>query len=310
MTAEAAKRGPRALKLFSKDPAERAHFVEWLAEALGLGDTFLPRSRNDLGALLERVRERTQMFDTDAQAMLEGVLRISEITVRDVMIPKAEMTSLHKGDSFAAAVAVVAEEGHSRYPVFDGEKVVGVLLAKDLLRYSSDPGSFRIEEVMREPMLEPMAKPLDQMLHGFKGSKNHMVIVIDEYGAHSGLVTIEDVLERIVGSISDEHDEEEEENVVVLAPDRHWRVNGLMTLKEFNRKFGAGLSEEDVATLGGWVASHFGTIPQKGETVRAEGLELSVHNADSRRVLEVEVRRIEGAPGAQPEAQPDAPAPS
>ena len=252
----------------------------------------MPRNREDLVSMFGRLREEGSLLDSDEQAMLEGVLQISELTVKDVMIPNAEVTKLDAGDSLDEIVEVVAAQGHSRYPVFEGEKVVGVLLAKDLLRYTSDGKPFRICKSMRPPVFAPMSKRLDVLLREFRDSKNHMVIVVDEYDAHAGLVTIEDVLERIVGNISDEYDEEEE-NIFEIESGKKWRVKGLTTLEEFDRHFGSFLEAEGVETIGGQVASRFGTVPQKGEVVREGSLQLRVLASDSRRVLDIEVQRLE-----------------
>lgn len=297
----------RAGKLFSKSARERAEFVEWIAERLNTTDQFLPKTREALVEWLGQVRDRRALFDTEALGMLEGVLRISELTVRDVLIPNADVTRLTTEDSLEKVVSTVVENGHSRYPVFDGkgEKVVGVLLAKDLLRYFRGDSGFKIRDVMRPPVFEPMSKRLDVLLKEFKHSKNHMVIVVDEYDMPAGLVTIEDVLECIVGSISDEFDDDDdEENVHEMEPGRIWRVRGLTPLDEFNGRFGTELSADGVETLGGWVIQQLGLIPKRGETVKAGPLILRVDKSSSRRVLDIEVERpAQEAESAAPSAK-------
>ncbi len=292
----------RLRKLFSRRPAERAEFVELIAQWLETKDQFLPHSRDELIELLGRVRTCRELFDGNALGMLEGVLQLSDLTVKDILIPNTEVTKLTVTDSLDDIIRVVVEQGHSRYPVFDGkeEKVVGVLLAKDLLRHVSKRDSFSLERVMRQPVFEPMSKRLDVLLKEFKNSKNHMVIAVDEYDTHAGLVTIEDVLERIVGRISDEYDDEEDENIYELKKGQRWRVKGLIALEEFNSHFGTSFGFEDVDTLGGWLASQFGTVPNKGESVSKDGLKLYVHSSNSRRILEVEVVRLSGGGETEP----------
>lgn len=294
----------RAGKLFSSSARERAEFVEWVAERLNTTEHFLPKTRKALVDWLVKVRDQRALFDAEALGMLEGVLRISELTVRDVLIPSADVTRLTTEDSLETVVSVVAESGHSRYPVFDGkgERVVGVLLAKDLLRFFRERAEFRICDVMRPPVFEPMSKRLDVLLKEFRHSKNHMVIVVDEYDTPAGLVTIEDVLECIVGSISDEYDDDTRENIDEIKAGRLWRVRGLTPLEEFGEHFGVPLSADGVETVGGWISQQFGLIPRRGESVKAGPLVLRVEKASTRRVLEVEVER-------PPQAEaPDAPA--
>ncbi|HXG28536.1 MAG TPA: transporter associated domain-containing protein [Nevskiales bacterium] len=249
-----------------------------------------PQSREEI---LEWLREGRQaaLLDAEAYGMIQGVLQVSQTQVRDIMVPRSQMVVVERDASPAELLREVIQSGHSRYPVIgdNRDEVVGILLAKDLLRLALDqehltPESrFDIREVIRPAVVVPESKRLNVLLKEFRANRNHIAIVIDEYGGVSGLVTIEDVLEQIVGEIDDEHDEEE--GAFILRQDRErYLVRALTPIAEFNRYFGVQFSDEEFDTIGGLVAHHFGHLPRRGESVTLDCFQFNVQRADSRRV--------------------------
>ena len=250
-----------------------------------------PNSKEKLTALLRRLHEDDNLFDSESLSMLEGVLRISDLRARDVMIPKSEITAVYADDDFEKIVGTVAKAGHSRYPVLDSDdRVRGILLAKDLLRHISEGRPFNLRDLLRPASFEPDSKPLDVLLREFRARRNHMVIVADEYGIVAGLVTIEDVLERIVGEIGDEHDRPSDDGIVELE-NGNARVRATTPLAEFNQHFGAKISDDKYGTVGGFLLARSGGVPKRGAQLDAYGFSFRVLDADSRRVLAVEVVR-------------------
>jgi len=239
--------------------------------------------------LLELMREANQrgVLDTDAFAMFEGAMAVAELQVRDIMVPRAEMISLRRGDSVEQILSVVVASGHSRFPVVDGDRdgVVGMLLAKDLLRIAGAGQSdgFDMREFLRPAVFVPEAKRLNVLLKEFRGNRNHMAVVVDEYGGVAGLVTIEDVIEQIVGDIDDEFDIEDD---VSIRPDgeRQYLVKGATRIDEFNEFFGARLAAEEFDTIAGLVMKQLGHVPRRGESVNIDGFEIRVARADRRRI--------------------------
>ena len=252
----------------------------------------------DKGGLVEKLRglhkSTVGLFDDNALMMMEGALRIADMRVRDVMIPKSEWTAMRESDSYAKAVAIVRESQHSRYPVLDddGEKVAGILLAKDLLNYASDPDSFSLRAAMRPPVFEPLSKPLNVLLDEFRRRRNHMVVAVDEYAMPAGIVTIEDVLERIVGEIEDESDQEKEEKIITFPEANSARVKGSATLEMFNEQFKARLDAGEADTVAGWMAARLGHVPQPGETVREGDIVFEAVEADERAARVLIARRV------------------
>jgi magnesium and cobalt transporter len=245
-----------------------------------------PQDLEQLAEVLEDARDRG-LIDADVLAMLEGVLQVSEIQVRDVMVPRSQMVVVHRDDPPEKILPVVIESGHSRFPVVgeDRDEVTGILLAKDLLRYfaQDDASSFDIRECLRPAVFIPESKRLNVLLKEFRVSHNHMAIVVDEYGGVSGLLTIEDVLEQIVGDIGDEYDVDEGEGIR-REGERIYSVPALTRIDEFNDTFGTRFSDEEYDTIGGLVLHELGRMPRRGEAVEIGGLELKVQRADRRRI--------------------------
>jgi magnesium and cobalt transporter len=247
-----------------------------------------PQDRAALLELLREARERG-LVDSDALAMLEGVLEVSDLQVRDIMVPRAQMVFLRRTARPGEILPVVVESGHSRFPVMDEDRddIVGILLAKDLLRiFAQDAREqmFDIREYMRPAVFVPESKRLNVLLKEFRGNRNHMAIVVDEYGGVSGLVTIEDVIEQIVGDIDDEYDVEDDVNIRREAEPRQFSVRGTTRIDEFNEYFGTRFSDEGFDTVAGLVMKHFGRMPRRGEAITLEGFEFRVVRADRRRV--------------------------
>ena len=243
----------------------------------------------DRAALLEELREATErgLVDADALEMLEGVLAVGELQVRDIMVPRSQMTVLERDASPEDLLPVIVESGHSRFPVIgeDRDQVAGILLAKDLLRYyaESKRGDFDIREVVRTAVFVPESKRLNVLLKEFRKNRHHMAIVVDEYGGVAGLVTIEDVIEQIVGDIADEYDVEEDQSIR-RDSERHFTVRALTRISEFNQFFSTAFSDAEFDTIGGLVAHAFGRLPRRGESVRIEDIEFRVLRADRRRI--------------------------
>jgi magnesium and cobalt transporter len=262
-------------------------------------------SREDLFEALG-IAQHQGLIEQDTRDTIERVVQVSELRVRDIMIPAARMVVLQKSQTPEDIVPVVIASAHSRFPVIDvdRDKVVGILLAKDLLRYYRDPNeSFSWRDMLRPAVLVPESKRLNVLLMDFRANRNHMAIVVDEYGGIAGLVTIEDVLEQIVGEIEDEHDIDEEAGMVMRRGDNEFVVKAVIELEDFNELLGTELDEDEYHTIGGAVVSHFGRVPQRGETVEFSGLEFEVLNADSRRVHLLRVRRIPDAGRDAPDSE-------
>ena len=245
----------------------------------------------DRAELIEQLRDANQrgLVDGDALNMLEGVLAVSDMQVRDIVVPRAQMVFVRRADPAAKILPVVIESGHSRFPVMDEDRddIVGILLAKDLLRLFGEPTAVRerfdIREFMRPAVFVPESKRVNVLLKEFRRNRSHMAIVVDEYGGVSGLVTIEDVIEQIVGEIDDEYDIEDDQNIRREA-ERQYAVRGLTRIEEFNEYFGTALSDEEFDTVAGLIMKQLGRLPRRGETLTIEGFELRVMRADRRRV--------------------------
>ncbi len=247
-------------------------------------------SKADLRKYLQEAQDNN-IIGSEEAAMLVGVLSVSEQRVRDVMLPKSKMVIVPDDMSFSQTVKLVLDSGHSRFPVERDDEIIGILLAKDLLSYVNRPtDDFSIEKIMRPVGHIPESKPLDIMLREFRDQRQHMVIVTNEYGDVAGLVTIEDVLEEIVGEIDDEHDNEEDSNIKKV-DNRHYLVSALTEVEEFNEFFHTELDEEANDTIGGFVLSHFGYVPKKGEKVNFAGLNFTISNANDRRIIDLWVEK-------------------
>ena len=272
----------------SAGPGLRAWF-----QRLGQALSGEPRDREELLELLNDARERN-LFDVDAQTMLEGVLQVADMQVRDVMIPRAQMVALEKEMDLAEALTVLSESGHSRFPVVgeDRDKVIGIVLAKDLLNHfvEGEDMAFNLREYLRPAPFVPESMRLNVLLKKFRASRNHMAIVADEYGGVAGLVTIEDVLEQIVGDIDDEYDVDDEARILKHT-DTRYTVKAVTPVEDFNEYFAAALSDEEFETVGGLVTHAFGHLPKRGEKIELNGFRFKVLRADSRRLHLLEVLR-------------------
>jgi magnesium and cobalt transporter len=262
----------------------------WL-ERLGRAFGGEPRNREDLIELLRDVAEQG-LIESDTLAMLEGALEVDELQVRDVMIPRSHMVVIPSGSSLAEILPIIIESGHSRFPVVgeDRDEVNGILLAKDLLKLVSEENDTELSELVRPPVIIPESKRLNVLLREFRVSKNHMAIVVDEYGGVSGLVTIEDVLEEIVGDIDDEHDADAVADIQRLE-EGMYLVQALTPIDDFNEALGTGFSEDDYDTIGGLVVAEFGRLPEAGEAVMIGDWQFKVTAADDRRLHAMEVTR-------------------
>src|ERR1700733_5772735 len=245
-----------------------------------------PQDREELLVVLRDAAERG-LIDADALTMLEGVLEVGDLQVRDIMVPRVQMVSVRRHESSTRILSVVVESGHSRFPVMDEDRdnIVGILLAKDLLRLTTTQARerFDIREFMRPAVFVPESKRLNVLLKEFRRNRNHMAIVVDEYGGVSGLCTIEDVIEQIVGEIDDEFDVEEDH--IRRDAERQFTVRGATRIAEFNEYFTARLSEaEGVDTVAGLLMKQLGRLPRRGESLSIDGFEFRVLRAARRRV--------------------------
>jgi magnesium and cobalt transporter len=242
----------------------------------------------DLAELVENLREASErgLFDGDALVMLEGVLAVADMQVRDIMVPRSQMVFVERDESPEKLVELVIESGHSRFPVIgeDRDQILGILLAKDLLRLQAAADEdFEIREYMRPVVFVPESKRLNVLLKEFRRSHNHIAMVVDEYGGVCGLVTIEDVIEQIVGEIDDEHDVEDDQTIRKERP-REFTVRALTPIANFNEYFSTAFSDEEYDTIGGLLMQEFGRLPRRGETIKIGDLEFRILRADRRRI--------------------------
>ncbi|AKC87454.1 HlyC/CorC family transporter [Pseudoxanthomonas suwonensis] len=271
------------------EPHERRR--SWL-ERISSAFSGEPDTREDLVALL-RDAQGDGLIDADTLRMMEGALSVSELTVGDVMVSRSQMVSLPANARFLDLMKQVVESGHSRFPVHgeDRDEILGILLAKDLLRgVVADNGPGDIHSLLRPAVLIPESKKLNLLLKEFRLSRNHMAIVVDEYGGVAGLVTIEDVLEQIVGEIDDEHDEAEDASALIAAQaDGQYVVDALTPIGDFNERFGAGFPDDEYDTIGGLVTEAIGHLPEAGEELTLDRFQFRVIRADARRVRAFQV---------------------
>ena len=244
-----------------------------------------PQNQKQLLDLLKTLQVR-QLIGAEELFMIEGVLQVSDMQVRDIMIPRGQMIVLDHEDSFASIIDKISESGHSRFPVIDDDKddVVGILLAKDLLQLSIEATvQFEINEYIRPASFIPESKRLNVLLKEFRQNRSDIAMVVDEYGGVSGLVTIEDVLEQIVGKIDDEHDDDDEIDIQHHGTNRY-SVRALTPLQDFNDYFKSDFSNDEIETIGGYLLGHIGYLPERGETFSLQNLTFKVLSADSRHV--------------------------
>ncbi|WP_018168198.1 HlyC/CorC family transporter [Thioalkalivibrio sp. ALMg9] len=276
------------------EPDEQPIWRRWLIRA---GEILRPRrepaTRHELIECLRGAHAR-ELVDPEALTMLEGVLNVADMQVRDIMIPRAQMEVVRRDAGLSEFLPDVVASAHSRLPVVGDhrDEVVGVLLAKDLLRFFGEPddAAFDMQEILRPAVFVPESKRLNVLLKEFRLSRNHMAIVVDEYGGVAGLVTIEDVLEQIVGEIEDEHDVEDYLTQIMQHPGGRYTIKALTPMEEFNAYFQTAYSEDDFDTIGGLVLSHFGHVPRRGEQIVVDGMQFRVLRADNRRLHLLEMR--------------------
>ena len=254
-----------------------------------------PEDREELTDILRGAFER-HLLDADALSMIEGVLSVSETTVRDIMIPRSQMDCVSVDDAVPEFIPLVVETRHSRFPVIGESKddVIGILLAKELLNYHANPEAFNLRDTLRPAVFVPESKRLNVLLRDFRANRNHIAIVVDEYGGVSGLVTIEDVLEQIVGDIDDEFDLDEQPLQLAVLDERHAVAPGSLRVDELNARLSIGLPlSDDYDTLGGLIFSTLGRLPETGEVLRLDNVQLTVRKVIDRRVDEVAIEILE-----------------
>ncbi len=252
-----------------------------------------PENKEQLIELLKDAKRRA-LLDTEALSMMEGVLQVSELRVRDIMIPRAHMVVVERDHPLEEILPVVIESAHSRFPVIgdDRGEVVGILLAKDLLAYCGErKRRFDMRDLLRAAVFVPESKRLNVLLNEFRSSRNHMAIVVDEFGAASGLVTIEDVLEQIVGEIEDEHDFDEG-TLILQRGEREFTAKALTPIEDFNEYFGTDFSDDEFDTIAGLVTNALGHLPKRGETAEIGSFRFKVLRADSRRIHLLNIRLL------------------
>ena len=256
----------------------------WLERVLGAFASG-PQNQKQLLDLLKNLQS-DELIGADELFMIEGVLQVSDMQVRDIMIPRGQMVVLEHSNSFTEIIEIITESGHSRFPVIDEDKddVVGILLAKDLLQLSVDKTEqFEFNEYIRPASFVPESKRLNVLLKEFRQNRSHIALIVDEYGGVSGLVTIEDVLEQIVGKIDDEHDDGDEIDIQHHG-DNRYSVRALTPLQDFNDFFKTDFINDEIETIGGYLLGHIGHLPERGELLALENLTFKVLSADSRHV--------------------------
>ncbi|MCH9841811.1 CBS domain-containing protein [Methylophilaceae bacterium] len=243
-----------------------------------------PKDKEHLGDILKQAFDK-HMLDADSLMMLEGVLNVSEMQVRDIMIPRSQMDFIDISKKPEEFIPFVIETAHSRFPVIEGSMndVIGILLAKDLLNYH-DGQDFELRDKLRLAIFVPESKRLNVLLKDFKKNRNHIAIVVDEYGGVSGMVTIEDVLEQIVGDIEDEYDYDETEDNIIEEKSGKFRIKAATEIEDFNAFFATEYTDEEFTTVGGLITNKFGYLPEKDEKITFDGFDITILRADSRQI--------------------------
>ena len=263
------------------DSQSKPNFFERLISRLSRE----PDSAEDVVNLLRQAHEQ-EVFDADTLFRLEKVLDFAELEVRDAMITRSQMNVIKENDGIDRIVAYIIETSHSRFPVISGDKdeVLGILHAKDLLKFMANPEQFNLQNILRPAVFVPEGKSLNSLLKELREQRNHMAIVIDEYGGVSGLVTFEDIIEQIVGDIEDEFDEDESADNIHAVSAERWRINAVTEIEDVNAFFGTDYSDEEADTIGGLVIQELGRLPVRGEKVVIGPLQFTVARADKRRL--------------------------
>ncbi|MDO4431151.1 MAG: CNNM family magnesium/cobalt transport protein CorC [Lonepinella koalarum] len=244
--------------------------------------------------LVEVIRdsEQNELIDQDTREMIEGVIEIAELRVRDIMIPRAQIVFIEGDQNLENCLEIIISSAHSRFPVVsdDRDNIAGILHAKDLLKFlRSDAEEFDLHKLLRPAVIVPESKRVDRMLKDFRSERFHMAIVVDEFGAVSGLVTIEDILEQIVGDIEDEFDEEETVANIRQLSRHSYAVRALTDIADFNHYFKTAFADEEVDTIGGVIMQAFGYLPKRGEEITLSNIQFKVTSADSRRIIQLRV---------------------
>ena len=269
----------------------------WLMERLSSLLGREPKNRDDLMEVLREAQEH-DILSTEMLAMIERILQVSEMQVREVMVPKAQMVVIKRNCNLQSLLPILIESGHSRFPVIDedSQEIVGMLLAKDILQYcfiNKEIKPFSLQDISRPAIFTSQSKRLDILLREFRAKRNHIAIVLDEYGHVAGLVTIEDVLEQIVGEIDDEYDiDDDDEDLIKKIDATTYIVKATTTVEEFNAAFNTEFSSEEFDTIGGIVMNKFGHFPKRGERVKLEDHRFKVLQSDSRRIYLLEVKSL------------------
>jgi magnesium and cobalt transporter len=263
--------------------SKKSKLIERLSHFLLRG----PEDREQLFELLKSSYEKNLM-DADSLSMIEGVLQVSEMQVRDIMIPRSQMDVIDISHSPEKFIPFIIATAHSRFPVIEDDKndVIGILLAKDLLKYYAGE-DFEIRDMLRPAIFIPESKRLNVLLKEFRSSRNHIAIIVDEYGGVSGMVTIEDVLEQIVGEIEDEFDFDETEDNIIQDKNGHYRVKASTEIEDFNEFFQVAFSNEEFSTIGGLIIHAFGHLPKRDEKITFQGFKITVLRADSRKLYSI-----------------------
>lgn len=274
------------------DPSPKSGWLERLGALL----IRKPEDREQLINLLHSAF-KSNLLDSDALSMIEGVMQVSEMQARDIMVPRSQMDVVDISEKPDRFIPFVIEAAHSRFPVTEGseDEVIGILLAKDLLRYYADPEEFNIRDMLRPAVFIPESKRLNVLLKEFRSNRNHMAIVVNEYGGVAGLVTIEDVLEQIVGEIEDEYDFDDEEANIVMESDGTYRVKAITEIDNFNEILDTHFDNDDFDTIGGLVLNKFGRVPARHEFVVIGQFKFTVQRVDSRRLHMLKVAKLEPA---------------
>lgn len=272
----------------SKTPDSKKNWLEKFTQAFN----HEPQSAEDVREFLRQAMEN-HLLDNIAFNIIQGAIEISDAQVRDVMIPRPQMTVVKESDSPVQFLPLVIESGHSRFPVIgdNPDEVTGILLAKDLLPLvlSNNVEKFKVKDVLRAATVIPESKRLTQLLNEFRTNRYHMAVVVDEYGGISGLITIEDVLEQIVGEIEDEFDTDEEDAFIRSIENGMTLVNALTPIEVFNEHFETSFSDEEFDTIGGIVMKHFGRLPSRNESIEIDDLKFKVLTSDKRRIRILQV---------------------
>lgn len=273
------------------DESSAPGFIERLFKRVSGSQT--PDNSKEFIDLFQQAREQ-QVFDDDTMKRLENVICFNELAVRDAMISRAQMNVIKTTDSIERIIAYVIETAHSRFPVIEDDKdhILGILHAKDLLKQTLNPEHFKLENILRPAVFVPEGKPLSVLLKEFQEQRNHMAMVVDEYGGISGLVTFEDLIEQIVGKIEDEFDEDDSADNIFAVSTERWRVKATTEIADFNHFFGTHFSDEEVDTIGGFIIQEMGHLPTRGEKITLEQLQFNVARADNRRLHTLMVSKV------------------